>query len=682
MQLCSTPTSVQLTRSALAGYNIVNFDFPYLIERAAALGVSDFPFWGRIRGSRLRMKDTTFSSKAYGTRESKEITIEGRVQFDLLQAIQRDHKLSSYSLNSVSARFLGEQKEDVHHSAISELQGGNEETRRRLAVYWRVPCAPARTHASPYCPTRSLKDAYLPQRLLEKLLLTYNYIEMARVTGTPSLLPTFTPIPHIDAHLGVPITFLLSRGQSIKVLSQILRKAQQRGLLVPNLPRLSGANNDGVAYEGATVLEAKAGFYEQPIATLDFASLYPSIMMAHNLCYCTLVPKQQAGGFSGEEVTRSPSGDVFVKPHLARGILPEILEELLGARKRAKADLKKATDPFEKAVLDGRQLALKVSANSVYGFTGAVVGKLPCLEISASVTAYGRQMIENTKKLVHERFTTTNGYAADAEVVYGDTDSVMVNFRTDTVGEAMRLGREAAEAITATFLKPISLEFEKVYFPYLLISKKRYAGLYWTRPEAHDKMDTKGIETVRRDNCLLVRQVVETCLQKILLERDVPGAVAFVQATISDLLMNRMDLSLLVITKGLTQEVEDYDNRAAHVELARKMRLRDPATAPAVGDRIPYVIVKAAKGVKAYEKSEDPIFALENNLPIDCQHYLEHYLAKPLLRLFEPILKNAQRELLSGDHTRAISQPTPTAAGGGIMRFAKARTRCSLVRGD
>lgn len=627
----------------LIGYNIVNFDFPYLIDRAAALGVADFPFWGRIKGSRLRMRDATFSSKAYGTRESKEITIEGRVQFDLLQAIQRDHKLSSYSLNAVSARFLGEQKEDVHHSAIAELQTGTDETRRRLAVY-------------------CLKDAYLPQRLLEKLMMTYNYVEMARVTG-------------------VPIAFLLARGQSIKVLSQILRKAQQRGLLVPNLPRLPGSGGgagvaDGVAYEGATVLDAKAGFYEEPIATLDFASLYPSIMMAHNLCYCTLVPKAQAGGFRAEDVTRSPCGDTFVKPHLAKGILPEILDELLSARKRAKADLKKASDPFEKAVLDGRQLALKVSANSVYGFTGAIVGKLPCLEISASVTAYGRGMIEHTKQLVQATFTVANGYAADAEVIYGDTDSVMVNFHAPDVGEAMRLGREAATQVSATFARPISLEFEKVYFPYLLISKKRYAGLYWTKPEVHDKMDTKGIETVRRDNCLLVRQVVETCLHKILVERDVTGAVGYVKGVIGDLLMNRMDMSLLVITKGLTQEVDDYDNRAAHVELARKMRVRDPATAPAVGDRIPYVIIKAAKGVKAYDKSEDPIFALENNLPIDCQHYLDHYLAKPLMRLFEPILKNAERELLQGDHTRAISQPTPTAAGGGIMRFAKVRLSC------
>lgn len=149
------------------GYNIINFDLPYLFERARALGVdAETHQWGRVRHSRVRMREAQFSSKAYGTHEYKDLTVEGRVQFDLLMALQRDHKLSSYSLNSVSAHFLGEQKEDVHHSAISDLQNGNEETRRRLAVY-------------------CLKDAYLPQRLLDKLMYMYNYVEMARVTGVP-----------------------------------------------------------------------------------------------------------------------------------------------------------------------------------------------------------------------------------------------------------------------------------------------------------------------------------------------------------------------------------------------------------------------------------------------------------------------------------------------------------------
>ena len=358
-----------------------------------------------------------------------------------LSLVQRDYKLSSYSLNNVSAHFLNEQKEDVHHSIISDLQNGDEESRRRLAVY-------------------CLKDALLPQRLLDKLMFIYNYMEMARVTG-------------------VPISFLLSRGQQIKVVSQLLRKCQRVGMLMPNHKR-RGNGEEGVMYEGATVLEARRGFYNLPVATLDFASLYPSIMQvassdlssasqnfrrhtrlnlrhdrcpslhmhatlpclllvtrwfvaccklrahrlavqAHNLCYCTLLRSKQAadqmGLKEGEDYIKTPNNDLFVRstkqvwcqhstrftcapfvasrrcrvsssamPEPARrvvnerfplrcgidverfceqkGILPEILEELLAARKRARELLKKETDPFKRAVLDGRQLALKVRARA------------------------------------------------------------------------------------------------------------------------------------------------------------------------------------------------------------------------------------------------------------------------------------------------------------------------------
>ena len=215
-------------------------------------------------------------------------------------------------------------------------------------------------------------------------------------------------------------------------------------------------------------------------------------------------------------------------------------------------------------------------------------------------------MIDSTRDLVIAKYNTANGYKANADVIYGDTDSVMIKFNVQDLEEAMKLGQEAAEYVSATFIKPIKLEFEKVYYPYLLISKKRYAGLLWTKPDKHDYMDTKGIETVRRDNCLLVRQVIETCLQKILIERDVPGAVEYVKRTISDLLMNRMDLSLLVITKALTQDADAYDNKAAHVELAKRMRERDPATAPVVGDRIAYVIVKGGEKREGIRKVRGP----------------------------------------------------------------------------
>merc|ERR1719428_2606591 len=108
----------------------------------------------------------------------------------------------------------------------------------------------------------------------------------------------------------------------------------------------------------------------------------------------------------------------------------------------------------------------------------------------------------------------------------------MVKFGTESIQEAMKLGEEAADMVSETFLKPIKLEFEKVYCPFLLMNKKRYAGLYWTNPVKYDKLDTKGIETVRRDNCGLVRQLVETVLHRILIDRSISSAKEFVQRII------------------------------------------------------------------------------------------------------------------------------------------------------
>eukprot|EP00474_Spongospora_subterranea_P000728 CRZ01186.1 hypothetical protein [Spongospora subterranea] len=627
---------VSVDPDILIGYNIVNFDFPYMLNRASKLECRRFGYLSRILKSETKIKNATFSSKAFGTRETKDMNIEGRVQFDIFQIVQREYKLSSYSLNAVCAHFLQQQKEDVHHSIITDLFNGSSETRRRLAVY-------------------CLKDAMLPMTLCESLLLLVNYIEMARVTG-------------------VPIGFLLTRGQQVKVVSQLHRHARRHGYVIPNRPRLE---NDST-YEGATVLEPRKGFYSMPIATLDFSSLYPSIMIAHNFCYSTLLSPNQVASLAPHEYVKTPTGDAFVTSEVKLGLLPGILQDLLSARSRAKKDMGAATDPFLKQVLNGRQLALKISANSVYGFTGAVVGSLPCLEISSSVTAFGREMIDKTKSVVEEHFTTDNGYHHNAEVIYGDTDSVFIRFGVETVAEAMDLGKEAAVLVSGRFVKPISLEFEKVYKPFLLMNKKRYAGLYWTNPERYSKMDVKGIETVRRDSCPMAQTVISTCLSKILVDSDVNGAIEYAKQVIGDLLTNNIDMSQLVLTKQLGKDPmkeDQYKAKQAHVELARRMFLRDPTSAPHVGDRVAYVVIKGAKGAKTHEKVEDPIWVLEHGLPIDTQHYLEHQLKLPLERLFEPIIGNVDR-LLTGDHTRSVKISTPSAAIGGMMKFAVVRETC------
>ena len=473
----------------IIGYNIANFDFPYLLDRAKHLKCTKFPYWTRLKSQQSAARDTNFSSKQMGNRDTKATNTNGRLQLDLLQLIQRDHQLRSYTLNSVCSHFLGEQKEDVHHTMITELFNGTPESRRRLAVY-------------------CLKDAFLPQRLMDKLMCLVNYTEMARVTG-------------------VPFNYLLARGQQVKFISQLFRKAKEQQLVIPNLR--SDATDE--QYEGATVIEPTRGYYDVPVATLDFASLYPSIIQAHNLCYTTLLNKtsvDKLGLVKDEDYIVTPNGDMFCTAKIRKGLLTQILEELLGARKKAKKELAVETDAFKKAVLNGRQLALKISANSVYGITGATVGKLPCLAIASSTTSYGRQMIERTKEEVEAKYNVANGYSHDAVVIYGDTDSVMVKFGPKDLKQTMELGQEAAAFVSSKFIKPIKLEFEKVYFPYLLINKKRYAGLYWTNPDKYDKMDSKGIETVRRDNCRLVQNVIETILRKILIDQDVQGAQEYV----------------------------------------------------------------------------------------------------------------------------------------------------------
>jgi DNA polymerase delta subunit 1 len=236
----------------IIGYNIINFDLSFILDRSAKLKMKNFGHFGRS-GALSRIKKGTLQSKVMGNRETKDINIEGRVQLDLLMHMHREHKLSSYTLNNVSYHFLRDQKEDVHHSEIYKLFQSSRDTRKRLAIY-------------------CVKDAELPMRLLEKLCCLFNYAEMARVTG-------------------VPLNFLLTRGQQIKVVSQLLRKARQKLFILPT--NRSKASTDEKGFEGAYVLEPMVGFYEEPIATLDFASLYPSIMMAHNLCYTTLVNANQ-----------------------------------------------------------------------------------------------------------------------------------------------------------------------------------------------------------------------------------------------------------------------------------------------------------------------------------------------------------------------------------------------------
>jgi DNA polymerase delta subunit 1 len=172
-----------------------------------------------------------------------------------------------------------------------------------------------------------------------------------------------------------------------------------------------------------------------------------------------------------------------------------------------------------------------------------------------------------------------------------------------------------------------------------------------------------------------VSNLISVCLQKLLIEKDPQGAIDYAKQTISNLLCNRIDISQLVITKELTKTDKEYAGKQAHVELANKMRKRDPGSAPQLGDRVPFVIVAGSKGQATYEKAEDPVYVLDHNLPIDTQYYLENQISKPLIRIFEPILhERAEAVLLKGEHT--LTKTVTVSKIGGIAMFTKRRETC------
>ncbi|KAI6232728.1 DNA polymerase [Aphelenchoides fujianensis] len=630
----------------VCGYNIHAFDFPFVIDRLnvlrnPALKSEVLRSLSRVPNALATVRNVRKNSKEKGSRVYQQVRLNGRIVLDVYWVIRKEYPLRSHTLNNVSYHFLGEQKEEVEYKNIVRLHEGGPDDRRRLALY-------------------CLKDADLPLLLLEKLMVVINYAEMSRVCG-------------------VLLQQLINQGQQIRIVFQLLRKAKPFGFFLPAIDR---SGMDDTPCEGGLVMEPVRGFYQRPICVLDFASLYPTLMIAHNLCYTTLLPDPPpAGWIEGVDFVRAPSGFCFVSPQRRRGILPQIMTDLLAARREAKRLMRETEDPVKKSVLNGRQLALKISANSIYGFTGATGGRLYCKEIAESVAAYGRQMIERTKRTVEERYAERN-----TRVLYGDTDSVMVDFGVPDVRAAMEIGRDAAAFISASCPPPVRLEFEKVYFPFLLIQKKRYAGVSFTSAaEAKEKIETKGLETIRRDNCPLVGVVMNRCMELILLEQKPEEALEFAKQIISELLRNEMDVSMLIITKELKKTNEQYQMAQPHAFLAQRMRQRDPSTAPKLGDRVPFVFVVGDPKSAAHERAEDPIFVLRNRLPIDTQYYLRAQLLNPLIRIFDPLTDGrAERILTEGNHARV--RVVPISKTVGIGRFAnKKRETClqckALVRG-
>lgn len=769
----------------ITGYNIWGFDWTFLYERSLCVfnrGSGDYSSLfldrlSRVKGKPAELKEKELRSAALGDNTLKWIDIEGIVQIDLLKLIQKDHNLDSYKLDAVANTFMGLNKVDLSPKELfANYRNGSPEKIKEIAIY-------------------CIKDCELVNHLIMKLEVIANNIGMGNVCL-------------------VPFSYLFMRGQGIKIFSLVAQICREEGFLIKNIDKDSV---DQSSYEGAIVFDPKPGVYFEPIAVMDYASLYPSSMISENISHDSIVSAKE---YDLEDKLVKEDGnkdydnledynytdiqyDVFKlieekgkeekkkvgykvcrfaeNKNGDKALLPRTLKKLLKARKDTRKKIKYETitrndgkecygllkdkgdlyevhdidteqyttvnkseiknvretyNDFEKAVLDGLQLAYKVVCNSLYGQVGAATSSICYKELAASTTATGRKMVILARDYTLDKFKGT-------KLVYGDTDSIFVSFvdyikdkykgqelsEKEMLKYTIEIGEEAGAYVTSKLKKPQNLEYEKVFWPFCIFSKKRYFGNKYEFSTEKYKQTSMGIVLKRRDNAPIVKDIYAGVIDKILNEKNIENAKKYFKDEVAKLLKGKVDLSKLIISKTLRGHYAN-PTQIAHKVLAERMGERDPGNKPAPSDRIPYCYIDETKlqchicsayvspknckcidcmklfckdhihnhkeqcikscrfcktrvkvdkcktcnglycptcmkdhkkktdkfGRISYDKCKKPLtnkilqgdiieyppYVKENNISVDYRYYLDHQIQKPVMQIFELVMKNPE----------------------------------------
>jgi DNA polymerase elongation subunit (family B) len=436
------------------------------------------------------------------------------------------------------------------------------------------------------------------------------------------------------------------------------------------------------SYEGALVLKPVTDIYtEDPITVLDFSSLYPSEMITSDLSHDRICEDPYWLGESGARhleqlglsyLDRSYDNFEWIDPKKRskgkrkcgittvrfvqypdgrKGLIPRILMGLLASRKATKKRMDAEPDPFKKALYDGLQLAYKVTANSVYGQIGARTSKMYKPQIAASTTAGGRGMIQKAKAFFIERF--------NAQIAYGDTDSLFLKFPAkhnsdlqpekmtdipdhEKINQAIKMGQEAERELKKILPGVHCMAYEKVLFPFILISKKRYFALKYEDDPTKYKQISMGLILKRRDNAPILKHCYLGVLDSLVKEKNIPNAIEYVQNECRKMVDGQFNMNMFVISKTLSAYYADPES-IAHKVLADRMGERDPGNKPQSNERIPYVFIKIKEesGVDYLQgdRIEHVEYVRKNKLKVDYEKYILNQIMKPISQLFELVVE-------------------------------------------
>lgn len=706
--------------NVLAGYNILMFDISYLIKRCDRYNMTaDLQLAGFNQLFPAHLRSIKWSSSAFKNQEYTFIDWEGILLLDLLPIIKRDYKFENYKLDTVSSILIGAEKDPVNYKEIFKAY--------RTKNFARV---------GKYC----VQDSNLCIDLLNHIHCWISFAEMAAVCK-------------------VSMFALYTQGQQVKIYNQVYDYCLRENIVVTS----NGYEcKSGERYLGAYVMDPIPGYYKN-VCPLDFASLYPSIIIAHNICYSTFISETDARLISSDQYetlewedhlgcehdpniieiakltteinkidkiitakiilrnaankndkkiiqaqinelreeqrpirkkrmelkktnhskkdcdeTDTVTGIIcakrkyrFLKKEVYPGVIPTIIRRLLDMRKQVKANMKTCC-PEEKLVLDKKQLAYKVSANSQYGAMGVRRGMLPFMPGAMCVTYLGRQAILKAGDIVCKKYR--------GEWIYSDTDSTYVNFpHLSSLQEIWDYAIDVAKLVSSEFPDDMNIEFEQaIYTKFIILSKKRYIYYSTDRNGNSDgKIGKRGVVLARRDNSKLLRNFYSGVIEMTFDGITKQNIELYLIERISDMFRRMTSFDQYIATKSIRSTDDDgndadtkdraylgdykikplptnvhereqvlngrterqyyIDSCPAQVQLSERMRLRGfPVD---VGSRMEYVVLDKPNKKTLGGKIEDADYFLRRKkwLKLDNLYYLKS-LVNPLDQLLSVAL--------------------------------------------
>ncbi len=652
-----------LDPDVLLGWDLERGSLGYLADRAAALGapcplralsrLPDAPGAGRERfpfGAAAAAAAAAAGGAAGGAEAAAASRfaaaagpiVPGRIVLDVWRLMRSEVKLGSYSLEAVAAAVLRRRAPAV--------------PQRQLAAWLAAGPGGGRWRALAHLARRGR----LCLALLARLDLVGRTAELARL-------------------FGVDFASVLARGSQYRVEAMALRLARARNLLALSATREQVARQP--AMEAVPlIMEPRSRFYENPVCVLDFQSLYPSMVIAYNLCFSTALgrPAHVAGGAAArlgaleaweapplpcgvDELVIAPNGAAFAPASARPGVLPRLLSEILETRIMVKAAAKRAP-PAARALarrLGARQFGLKLIANVTYGYAAAgFSGRMPMAELADAIVSSGRETLEAAIRLVQG----TPRWRA--RVVYGDTDSMFVELPGRSVEEAFAIGAEIAAAVTAANPAPVELKLEKVYCACVLLAKKRYAGAAHFAPGAPAAFDAKGIETVRRDACPAVAKILERTLRTLFASADLSAARRYLERQLGRVLAGRASPADFVFAKEVRGAGGYRPGAAPPAALvAARATAADPRAEPRAGERVAYVVVEGPPGARLADLVVPPRALVESGGALRLA--ATYYITKQILPAVERALSLAGGDARAwfAEMPRPRRAPAPRRAG-------------------